>query len=422
MAHDGKGVAHVAGKTVFVHGALPGEQVRFRYRACHRRYDFGDVQAVLRAAPERVVPDCAHYGVCGGCDFQHLGGDAQIQAKQAILIESLNRLGKVQPEQVLEPLTGPGWSYRRKARLGVRYVAAKGRVLVGFRERGSSRIADLRHCVVLDPRVGTRLEELAALVGDLSIFTRIPQIEVAIGDEGAALVFRNLDQPTTEDCDRLRAFGQAAGLQMYLQPGGPELLVPLSTESPALSYSVPGCDVALTFRPTDFVQVNSVINRRMIEKTLELLDPQPHETVLDLFCGLGNFTLPLARRAHRVVGVEGDAALIERAWGNARANGLANVAFHVADLSADLGAAPWLDGPFDKLLLDPPRSGAEAVLAHIPPIGAGRIVYVSCNPATLARDAGELVRLHGYQLSAAGVMDMFPQTAHVESIALFERL
>ncbi len=422
MAHDGRGVARVDGKTVFVHGALPGERVRFRYLARNRRYDTGETLEVLEPAAQRVQPFCRHAARCGGCSLQHLAPEAQVEAKQAILLEQLVCIGKVRPAETFAPLRGPERGYRRKARLGVRDVAAKGRVLVGFRERGRGYIAELESCPVLHPVVGERLAELAALIGQLSLRREIPQIEVAVGDSGAALVFRTLGQPSAEDCERLAGFGRSHGLRIFLQPAGPDHLVPLwpVEGAPELSYALHDHDLEIAFRPTDFTQVNAEINRGMIARALELLDVRPGERVLDLYCGLGNFTLPLARRAGAVLGVEGDAALVERARDNARRNGIDNAEFRAADLAGELGGEPWLREPYSKLLLDPPRSGAQELLRQMSP-RAERLVYVSCNPATLARDAGILVSEHGYRLRGAGVLDMFPHTSHVESIALFER-
>ena len=419
MAHDGRGVAHLDGKAVFIDGALPGEDVRFLYVSQRRSYDEGRTVEVLRASPERVEPRCPHFGVCGGCSLQHQAPAAQIRAKQGVLLDNLERLGRVEPETVLEPLRGPSWGYRRKARLGVRYVRAKGKVLVGFRERHSSFVTDLSRCEVLHPAIGLILPELQACIGALSIFDKLAQIEVAIGDESRALVFRNLAEPTAEDRARLRAFGVDHGFDVYLQPGGPATVAPLNDGAQPLSYALPAYGVDFRFGPMDFTQVNADINRAMVEHALKLLDPRAGERIIDLFCGLGNFTLPIARE--RVIGVEGDQELVARARENAMRNGVGNAEFHAADLTSEFENAPWLRAGVDKALLDPPRSGALEVLPHLVKLRPLRIVYVSCNPATLARDAGELVHAYGYRLLAAGVMDMFPHTAHVESIALFER-
>ena len=419
MNHDGRGVGRVDGKTVFVAGALPGEEVEFVYSAIHRNYDEGNAVSVLKASPERVEPRCPHFNVCGGCAMQHLDPAAQIAYKQKVLLDDFTHLGKVAPEEVLPPLLGPHWGYRRKARLGVKYVAKKSKVLVGFRERSSAFLADLTRCEVLHPSVGERLEALGALIASLSVYDRIAQIEVAVDDCQTALALRNLAELTDEDKAKVKAFAVEHGIHIYLQPGGPDSLVPLWPEQIELRYVLTSYDVSFRFKPGDFTQVNSDINRQMIDRAIEMLDLKPEERVLDLFCGLGNFTLPLARRAAEVVGVEGEAKLVERARANAEDNSLTNVQFHAADLAGDLEHSPWWKQGFDKVLLDPPRSGAQETLAHIAQMKVGRIVYVSCNPSTLARDAGILVNEYGYRLVKAGVMDMFPHTAHVESIALF---
>ncbi len=421
LAHDGRGVARVDNKTVFIAGALPGEEVEFTYSAIHRNFDEGETVTVLQASPERVTPRCPHFGVCGGCAMQHLAPEAQICYKQQVLLDDFKHLGKVAPKAVMPPLLGPHWGYRRKARLGVKYVAKKGKVLVGFRERNSAFLADLGRCEVLHPSVGERITALAEVIGGLSVRDKIPQIEVAVDDTTTALALRNLVELPEDDKAALIDFAQRHGLGLYLQPGGPDSLQPLWPEQIALHYVLEKYDVGFSFKPGDFTQVNTDINRQMIDRAIELLDLQAEDRVLDLFCGLGNFTLPLARRCREVVGVEGEAKLVARARDNAAANGLENVQFHAADLAGDLEHSPWWKPGFDKVLLDPPRSGAQETLAHIAKMKVGRIVYVSCNPSTLARDAGILVNEFGYRLEQAGVMDMFPHTAHVESIALFVR-
>lgn len=421
MAHDGRGVAHIEDKTIFIDGALPGEEVWFTYTDRRRKFDEGQVTEVISASPDRVEPRCPHFGLCGGCSLQHVSPEAQIRDKQQILLENFRRLGGVQPETVLPPLTGPVWGYRRKARLGVKWVKAKGRVLVGFRERRTPFVATLERCEVLHPSVGERLLELSGVIGTLEAYNRIAQIEVAVDDSQTALVLRNLDPLSEGDRRRLTEYAKANDLRLFLQPGGPDSVEPLWPEAVELSYALPAFEVDYRFAPTDFTQVNFDINRAMVERALELLDLSGEERVLDLFCGLGNFTLPIARRAREVVGVEGDAGLVQRARENAERNGIGNALFHAADLTKDLSEAPWWQGGFDRVLLDPPRSGAQETLEHIARLGVPRIVYVSCGPATLARDAGILVNEHGYRLERAGVMDMFPHTAHVESIALFTR-
>jgi len=421
LSHDGRGVARVDGKAVFVAGALTGERVRARVVKRSRQFDEAEAVEVLTAAADRVAPLCAHFGTCGGCALQHLAPAAQIAAKQRTLLENLERIGHVAPARVLEPLSGEPWRYRRRARLSVKHVEKKGRTLVGFRERDGRFVAEIERCVVLHPAVGERIGELAALVETLDAKREIPQIEVSIGDELAGLVFRHLTPLSEGDRAKLVAFAQASGLAIWLQPGGNDSVVPLYPADPRLSFALPHHGVEMAFEPLDFIQVNGAMNERMIDHALALLAPQPNERVLDLFCGLGNFTLPLARRCAHVTGVEGDAGLIARARANAARQGFANVDFDVADLAGDQRSAPWAKARWDALLLDPPRAGADKVLEYLPRKDCGRVVYVSCHPGSLARDAGILVREHGFKLEAAGVMDMFPHTAHVESIALFVR-
>jgi 23S rRNA (uracil1939-C5)-methyltransferase len=421
LSHDGRGVAHIDGKAVFVSGALAGERVRLRFSGKHRHYDEALVEEVLNASPDRVTPRCPHFGVCGGCALQHLDPLAQIMAKQRVLLENLERIGKVQPRSVLVPLTDTPWGYRRKARLSVKFVEKKGRVLVGFRESNGRYVADIQRCEVLHPAVGERIEAITALIESLDAKRDIPQIEIAAGDDLVALIFRHLQPLSAHDRDALVEFGKTHQLGIYLQPGGIDSVAPLWPEDAHLSFRLPAYDVELDFQPLDFIQVNAGINRRMIDHALSLLDPQPADRVLDLFCGLGNFTLPLARRAARVVGVEGEAGLVRRAGENARRNNIGNVEFFSADLAADQRATPWAKADYDALLLDPPRSGAAAVLEYMPKRGVRRVVYVACHPGSLARDASILVEQHGFTLASAGVMDMFPHTAHVESIALFVR-
>jgi 23S rRNA (uracil1939-C5)-methyltransferase len=422
FAHDGRGVARVDGKAVFIDGALPGEDVTFVFTSVRRDYAEGKIEAVVTPASGRVQPRCPSFGVCGGCSFQHLTDAAQIEEKQKLLLDQFRRIGKIDEVALWPPLTGPHWGYRHKARLGVKWVPKKGRVLVGFRERSSPFITDLTFCPVLHPKVGERLQDLSELIGSLSIKDRLPQIEVAVGDERAALVFRILEDASPDDLEKLVAFGVRIGFDIYLQRQGPDSIMPLHPDNPPmLSYALVNQGIEFRFKPTDFTQVNVDINRKMVDRVMDVLDPAAGDTVLDLFCGIGNFTLPIAKRAQSVVGVEGSAESVERARRNAAANGLGNVEFHVADLSQDLKDAAWAHRRYDKILLDPSRAGAEEVLSHVPRWAASRIVYVSCNPSTLARDAGILVHRHGYRLIRAGVMDMFPQTAHVESIALFEK-
>lgn len=421
LTHDGRGVARIDGKTVFVAGALPGERVRIQLTKRSRHFDEAKVEELLVRSPERIEPRCVHFGTCSGCSLQHLPPAAQIAAKQRVLAENFERIGKVSPQRWLDPLSDEAWGYRRKGRLSVKWVEKKGKVLVGFREVNPRFVADLSICHTLLPEVGERIGALGELVGSLDAKAAIAQIEIAAGDDTVALTFRNLQPLSAGDRAALIAFGQAHDLAILLQPGGPDSVHALWPEQIALSFRIPDSDIDIAFRPLDFIQVNAGMNRRMIARTLDLLDLQPGDHVLDLFCGLGNFTLPIARRAGRVVGVEGEAALVARSRENAQRNAIDNTEFFAADLAADQRGTAWAQARYDKLLLDPPRSGAAAVLDYLPRKGTDRIVYVSCHPGSLARDAGILVERHGFRLSAAGVMDMFPHTAHVESIALFER-
>jgi 23S rRNA (uracil1939-C5)-methyltransferase len=421
LSHDGRGVARIDGKTVFVAGALPGERAVIRLGARHRSFDEARVETLLTRSPDRAEPRCPHFGLCGGCALQHLAPAKQIAAKQRVLAENFERIGKVEPARWLDPLTAEEWGYRRKGRLSVKWVAKKGKVLVGFREDNPRFVADLSECHTLLPEVGLRIAAIGELVTSLEAKQSIAQIEIAAGDDTAALVFRNLQPLSDSDTAKLVAFAKANDLAVLLQPGGPDSVRALWPEEVRLAFRIEEANVAIEFRPLDFVQVNAGMNQRMIARALDLLDPQPDERVLDLFCGLGNFTLPVARRAGAVVGIEGEAGLVARARANAIANGITNAEFAAADLATDQRGAPWAVRDYDKLLLDPPRSGAAAVLEYLPHKSARRIVYVSCHPGSLARDAGTLVQQHGFKLKAAGVMDMFPHTAHVESIALFDR-
>ncbi|WP_018231159.1 23S rRNA (uracil(1939)-C(5))-methyltransferase RlmD [Thioalkalivibrio thiocyanodenitrificans] len=423
LTHEGRGVARVSGKTVFVDGALPGERVRARYVACHRRYDEAAPVEIIEAAPERVEPRCPHFSVCGGCSLQHMGADAQIQAKQRAVLEVLERVGRVRPERIVAPIRGEPWGYRRKARLSARHVPKKGGVLVGFRERYSHFLADIGGCEVLHPSVGRRIRALRDLITAMAARDRIPQVEVAVDDaDRTALVFRHLKPLSDADRERLTAFARDEGVQVWLQPKGPDTVHRLWPAEPGpLVYAHPDFDVRVPFGPLDFIQVNRDINRAMVARAIDLLETGPGDRVLDLFCGLGNFSLPLARRAGHVTGVEGEAAMVARARENAGLNGIDNVDFHAADLASSMHDSPWAQARYDAVLLDPPRAGAAGVLDLPGRVGADRVVYVSCNPATLARDADILVNTHGYRLEAAGVMDMFPHTSHVESMALFVR-
>lgn len=420
FTHDGSGVARLDGKAVFIEGALPGETVRFRYRERRKRYDTAELVEVLEPSPDRVTPPCPHYGACGGCDLQHLRPEAQLQAKQQILAEQLERLGKVRPESWLAPVAGPALGYRRRARLGVRFVPSEGGAIIGFRQKNKSFLENLQTCLVLEPRVSALLPSLHELIAELSCPDRIPQIEVAVGSNATALVFRHLVPLTHEDRERLAAFGERHEIRIYLQPSRPDSIAPLWPANPEpLFYRIPAFDVEIRFQPADFIQINHAVNNAMVEQAVRLLELAPDDRVLDLFCGLGNFTLPLARRAAHVLGVEGEAALVSRAKANAELNQITNVEFVSADLYRKSSETTWNSFHANKLLLDPPRGGAiEAIKMLAEPLPS-RIVYVSCYPATLARDSEYLVQALGYRFSAAGVMDMFPQTSHVETMALF---
>ena len=420
LSHDGRGVARIDGKAVFVAGALPTERVRLRVLKRRRQLDEGALVEVLAASPARVVPRCAHFGICGGCSLQHLSGAAQLAAKQRELLENLQRIGNVHPERVLPPLRGPEWAYRRRARLGVKYVHKKGRVLAGFREREKPYLADIRRCEILTEPLGWLPQDLAALAETLAIRERIPQVEVAVGDRAAALVFRVLEPPGAQDLQKLSNFGAERGLQIFLQTGGLDTVRPLRADYPPLDYAVDGGKIVIEFGPVDFLQINRDINVSMVDCAMNLLKPAPQDCVFDLFCGLGNFTLPLARRASRVIGVEGDSALAAKARANALRNGIGNAQFAVENLFEPETFGAWASERCDLVLLDPPRAGAAALLPRMAQWRPRRVVYISCHPGSLARDAGILVQDLGFKLTDAGVMDMFPQTTHVESIAVFE--
>lgn len=419
LTHDGRGVARTTGKTLFVDGALPGETVEAVRLRKRRTHDEGKVLNLLVPAAERVEPVCPRFHVCGGCSLQHLAEPAQLAAKEKVLLDNLQRIGHVTPDAVFPAIRGPTVGYRRRARLGVRWVEAKGRALVGFRERFSSFIADIDHCPVLAPPADRLIRPLSELIGSLSLRRRIPQVEVSVAENRSALVLRVLDAPTAADLDEIRRFRDDHDLDVYLQTGGVDTIAPLDGKCTELSYSLPEFDLRFRFRPTDFIQVNGEINRRMVSRAVELTQAGPGSRVLDLFSGLGNFALPLARCGARVAAVEGEAALVERSRQNALDNGIDTADFFVANLFEDCRGLGWSSRDYDAVLIDPPRSGAKEVLPLV--AGVPRIVYVSCHPGSLARDAGILTGEFGYRLTGAGVLDMFPHTAHVESIAVFSR-
>jgi len=405
------------GKVIFVEGALPGERVTFKTISGKRKFDVAQVTEILESSAGRRVPRCAHFGVCGGCATQHADERTQMAAKQRWLEDCLERIGKVKPDTLLPIVYGPEWGYRNRARLSVRRVPSKGGVLVGFRERRSTYIADMRECPVLPERISALLPALRVLVESLSVRERLPQVELAVGDNATALVFRHLLPLEEADKLALKDFSEKNDVHVWLQPAGPDSAHPFHPASSELHYELPEFGLRIGFRPTEFTQVNFAMNRVLVSRAVRLLDPRPGERVADLSCGLGNFSLPLATKESFVVGFEGNPELVKRAQANASANGLV-VQFQTVDLFRN-GIAPY--GPFDKLLIDPPREGAVEVVKALPDAWPRRIVYVSCDPATLARDAGVLVHAKGWRLAAAGVVNMFPHTAHVESIALFER-
>lgn len=421
LAHDGRGVARVEGKTVFINDALPGERVEWSRIKRGRNFDEGRLLRVLEPAADRVEPRCRHFGTCGGCVLQHFAPPRQVELKQRQLFEALTRIGKVTPAEILSSLHGGVWNYRRRARLAARWVPKKERTVLGFRERNTTFIADVKRCEVLRAPVDSLVEPLSLLLTALSVRNRVPQIEVAIADNAVALVVRVLEDLTPQDRELLLQFARDHAVQIYLQPGGYETIAPLTEVTP-LEYRLPQFDITVRFQPNDFVQVNGELNAQMVARAVELLAPAAGEQVLDLYCGLGNFSLPLARSGAHVVGVEGDAGLVARARANAALNSIDSVEFICGDLAQpSVSDAAWARRAYHKVLLDPPRAGAQEVLPSVARCGAKVVLYISCHPGSLARDAGILVHEHGFTLRAAGVMDMFPHTAHVESAALFTR-
>jgi 23S rRNA (uracil1939-C5)-methyltransferase len=431
LDNEGRGIAHVDGKVIFIEGALPGELVEFSSYRRKPSYEQATVTKVLRASSQRVVPACPHFGVCGGCALQHLNIAAQTAAKQRVVEDALWHIGRLKPEQIYPPIAGSAWGYRHRARFSARWVAKKGGALIGFREKHSSFVAVMDSCAVLPPVVSALIPKLKQLIALMSEPEHFPQIEVAVGEVQTVLLLRHLSPLSGEDEDHLRRFADAHGVVWFLQSKGPETVVLFYPEdAPSLMYALPDFDLTFLFSPTEFTQVNTGVNRMLVRRAMALLDPQPGERIVDLFCGLGNFTLPIARLGATVVGIEGSAALVRRAAENAARNGLSGqCSFAEANLFEVTEASFVALGKADKLLIDPPREGALALVNALPAVSADgqgklapwRIVYVSCNPATLARDAGILVNDKGYALKGAGIASMFPHTAHVESIAVFER-
>ncbi|HQU88410.1 MAG TPA: 23S rRNA (uracil(1939)-C(5))-methyltransferase RlmD [Denitromonas sp.] len=424
LDYEGRGVTRSAeGKAVFVDGALPGEEVEYSVVRRKKTYEQAEIFKVIRASAQRVTPKCAFFDKCGGCSMQHFDSNAQAAAKQRVLEDAFWHIARLKPAIIYPAVVGAPWGYRYRARIGVRHVPSKGGVLVGFHEKRSSYIADMTSCQILPPHISDMLPQMRRLIAGLSVPDRVPQIEIAVGDTETVLVFRNLVELSDDDLARLRQFSETHSVQVWLQPAGPTSAYCVHpVAAPALTYSMPEFDVTMNFRPNDFTQVNIPINRVLMRRAMLLLDPQPGERIADLFCGLGNFSLPIARSGATVIGVEGSDALVARAAENARANGLAErTEFYAANLFEATEDSMAAFGKLDKLLIDPPRDGANAVVRALGEDAPRRIVYVSCNPASLARDAAVLTYEKGYRLKGAGIANMFPQTSHVESIALFER-
>lgn len=427
LDREGRGVTHVEGKAIFVDGALPGEIVEYSPYKKKGSYELAQLVRIIKSSSSRVEPGCRFFGVCGGCSLQHFDLRAQVAAKQRILEDALWHIGRMRPEHMLSPICGPAWGYRHRARPSVRLVPKKGGVLVGFHERKSSYVVDMTSCEVLTPAVSAAIPRMRELFGTLSIRERLPQIEVAVGDRVTVMVLRVLAAPSAEDEALLKAFAEESGFQLWLQPGNPETAQPFwPLDAPALDYVLPEFDVRIAFMPTDFTQVNHAVNRILVRRTLRLLDPQPGERVGDFFCGLGNFTLPIARSGATVFGAEGSEGLVQRARSNAAANGLDGLCtFQSGNLFDPEVCARLLKaaGRMDRVLIDPPRDGATELVKALWAMedAPKRIVYVSCDPATLARDVGILCQEGRYVLEAAGVVNMFPHTSHVESMAVFER-
>lgn len=423
LDHEGRGIAHVDGKAIFIDGAVTYESVEFSSYRRKDNFEQALVTRIIKPAAGRTVPRCPHYGVCGGCAMQHIEPRTQLAAKQRVLEDNLSRIGHVTAELMLPAIDGPTWGYRLRARLSVHYVEKKGGVLVGFHERKSSFVADMHECHVLPPHVANLIDPLRELFTGFVSRDRIPQVEVAVGDNVTILVLRHLVPLPDSDLAKLRAFADLHNISWWMQPKGPETAHPFYPDrAPELTYSLPEFGLAMGFRPTEFTQVNMAVNRSLVGRAVRALQPRVGERVGDLFCGLGNFSLAIARSGAHTIGIEGSDALVQRAAQNAAANGLsANTEFLAADLYTDGEAAIKRLGRVDKLLIDPPRDGAMDVCKALPDEGISRLVYVSCNPSTLARDANVLVHVKGFRLKAAGVVNMFPHTAHVESMAVFER-
>jgi len=417
----GLGMAMHGERNLHVYDALPTEKVVARYLFGRTQRGKAETLEVLEPSADRVEARCPHFGVCGACSLQHMSLDAQLARKQSVLMHFLKETGHVEPAMIYPPLTGPQWNYRRKARLSVRDVAAKDRVLVGFRERNGRFVADMNECHILRAEIADALPDLSQLIKTLDCRATIPQLEIACGDSQSAIIIRHLEELSVSDRESLRGFAKESGLAILLQPAGPDSIELLEPVDLQLEYSIESLGLRFHFDPLDFIQVNGGLNQQMVNRALELLDPQAEDNILDLFCGLGNFTLALATRAGQVTGVEGSEQMVKRGRGNANLNGLNNVGFHGADLYRPTDSPPWPVADYNKILLDPPRSGAQDLLPWIAASKAQEVLYISCNPETLARDAGILVNQYGFSLEGTGVIDMFPHTPHSESIALFKR-
>lgn len=420
LGHDGRGIARIDGKTTFIAGALAGELVEFTYLQCHSRYDEATIHRIIEPSSQRVSPPCEHASACGGCSLQHLNTEAQLALKQSVLLEQLQHFGAQQPEQILKPLVGGTDNYRRRARLSIKHTP-NNKCIVGFREKGSNQITAIHQCLVLMPQLSALIPKLQPLLEGLQDAQVITHIDIVRGDDETALTFRHVKPLTEKDSLSLLSFCQRYELHLYLQPNKSGLANRVWPDfgDEQLSYGLVDFDAKIHFHPSDFIQVNAVNNAKLVKQAFDLLDVNADDRVLDLFCGVGNFTLPLATKAAEVVGVEGNSLMVSRGNANASYNQLSNIEFYGADLTQELAGQPWARKGFNKVLIDPPRAGALDVVRKIALFSPEKIVYVSCNPATLARDAGELSQL-GYKMIAVGVADMFPHTTHVESIALFE--
>lgn len=418
LSHDGRGIATLDGKKLFLDNGLPGEEVIFSYTRRHNNYDEGKVTEILKTSPDRAVPKCPHFSICGGCSLQHMDHNLQLELKQKVLLEQLEHFGNLVPQEILEPISDEIWHYRNKARLGVKFVSKKNKVLVGFHEKNGRYLADINSCAVLHTSIGDKIKDLCDLIAYLSIYQQIPQIEVAVGEQKTALIIRHLQDFSAHDIELLMAFARQNNFQLFLQPQGIASIHCITGEDEYLSYLIHKENLQMHFHPTNFTQINANINQKMIAKALALLDPQKDDCILDLFCGIGNFTLPLAKHCAKVIGVEGDTHAIHWAKKNALLNNIENAEFFVTDLNHDIGSVSWAKNKYTKILLDPPRTGALNIAMQIARFSPQKIVYVSCNPATLSRDAKELAQ-HGYKLKKVGIIDMFPHTTHGETIAEF---